>query len=146
MKLFYAPGFSSLADHIAMLEAGLRFDIVKVDIWTKQIEGGGSYLEINPKGYVPALTFDDGEVLTENVAILSWVADRAPGEFYQLDVEMSFVTQDDVFAAIEPVLHGVFEEFAEGKPVTPKFPLIPYAEALRSFGTDKPDLRNPLKM
>jgi aspartyl-tRNA synthetase len=73
-------------------------------------------------------------------------ADRAPGEFYQLDVEMSFVTQDDVFAAIEPVLRGVFEEFANGKPVTPKFPLIPYAEALRKYGTDKPDLRNPLKM
>ena len=78
MKLFYAPGFSSLADHIAMLEAGLQFEIVKVDIWTKQIEGGGSYIEINPKGYVPALMFDDGELMTENVAILSWVADRAP--------------------------------------------------------------------
>jgi aspartyl-tRNA synthetase len=73
-------------------------------------------------------------------------ADRSPGEFYQLDVEMSFVTQDDVFAAVEPVLRGVFEEFAGGKPVTPKFPLIPYATALRQYGTDKPDLRNPLKM
>jgi glutathione S-transferase len=78
MKLFYAPEYSSLADHIAMLEAGLQFDIVKVDIGTKQIEGGGSYLKINPKGYVPALMFDDGEVLTENVAILAWVADGAP--------------------------------------------------------------------
>ena len=78
MKLFYAPEFSSLADHIAMLEAGLLFDIVKVDIWTKQMEGGGSYLEINPKGSVPALMFDDGKVLTENVAILAWVADQAP--------------------------------------------------------------------
>jgi aspartyl-tRNA synthetase len=73
-------------------------------------------------------------------------ADRSPGEFYQLDVEMSFVTQDDVFAAVEPVLRGVFEEFADGKPVTPKFPLIPYATALREYGTDKPDLRNPIKM
>ena len=62
-----------------MLEAGLQFDIVKVDIWTKQIEGGGNYVDINPTGYVPALMFDDGEVLTENVAILAWVADRAPG-------------------------------------------------------------------
>ena len=79
MKLFYAPAFSSLADHIAMLEAGLQFDVVKIDIWTKQIEGGGNYTEINPTGYVPALMFDDGEVLTENVAILAWVADRAPG-------------------------------------------------------------------
>ncbi|HEX2652169.1 MAG TPA: aspartate--tRNA ligase [Xanthobacteraceae bacterium] len=71
-------------------------------------------------------------------------ADRSPGEFYQLDVEMSFVTQEDVFAAVEPVLRGVFEEFANGKPVTPKFPLIPYAEAMLKYGTDKPDLRNPI--
>ena len=73
-------------------------------------------------------------------------ADRSPGEFYQLDIEMSFVTQDDVFNAVEPVLRGVFEEFADGKPVTPKFPLIPYAQAMRDFGSDKPDLRNPIKM
>jgi aspartyl-tRNA synthetase len=73
-------------------------------------------------------------------------ADRSPGEFYQLDIEMSFVTQDDVFNAVEPVMRGVFEEFAGGKPVTAKFPLIPYAEALRKYGTDKPDLRNPIEM
>jgi aspartyl-tRNA synthetase len=73
-------------------------------------------------------------------------ADRSPGEFYQLDVEMSFVTQEDVFAAVEPVLRGVFEEFADGKPVTPRFPLIPYADAMRMYGSDKPDLRNPIKM
>src|SRR5947209_8060680 len=73
-------------------------------------------------------------------------ADRSPGEFYQLDVEMSFVTQDDVFAAVEPVLRGVFEEFAEGKPVTAHFPRIPYDEAMRKYGTDKPDLRNPIVM
>jgi glutathione S-transferase len=78
MKLYSAPGFSSLADHIAMFEAGLAFDVVKVDIATKQIEGGGRYTDLNPKGYVPALVLDDGEVLTENVAILAWVADRAP--------------------------------------------------------------------
>jgi aspartyl-tRNA synthetase len=71
-------------------------------------------------------------------------ADRSPGEFYQLDVEMSFVTQDDVFAAVEPVLRGAFEEFGRGRPVTPKFPLIPYAEALLKYGSDKPDLRNPI--
>ena len=73
-------------------------------------------------------------------------ADRSPGEFYQLDFEMSFVTQDDVFAAIEPVLSGVFEEFANGKTVTPagEYPRIPYKEALLKYGSDKPDLRNPL--
>lgn len=73
-------------------------------------------------------------------------ADRSPGEFYQLDLEMSFVTQQDVFDAVEPVMRGVFEEFAGGKPVTPKFPMIPYAEAMRKYGSDKPDLRNPVVM
>ena len=73
-------------------------------------------------------------------------ADRSPGEFYQLDLEMSFVTQQDVFDAVEPVIRGVFEEFGKGKKVTPKFPLIPYAEALSKYGTDKPDLRNPIVM
>jgi aspartyl-tRNA synthetase len=73
-------------------------------------------------------------------------ADRLPGEFYQLDVEMSFVTQDDVFAAMEPVITGVFEDFANGKPVTKSWPRIPFAEALRKYGSDKPDLRNPLVM
>ncbi|MBU6506340.1 MAG: aspartate--tRNA ligase [Alphaproteobacteria bacterium] len=74
-------------------------------------------------------------------------ADRSPGEFYQLDFEMSFVTQDDVFAAIEPVLAGVFEEFAKGRAVTkPPFRHIAYDEALQKYGTDKPDLRNPIIM
>jgi aspartyl-tRNA synthetase len=73
-------------------------------------------------------------------------ADRSPGEFYQLDIEMSFVTQQDVFEAVEPVLRGVFEEFGGGKRVTPKFPSIPYATAIREYGTDKPDLRNPITM
>ena len=74
-------------------------------------------------------------------------ADRSPGEFYQLDIEMSFVTQDDVFEAIEPVLHGIFEEFGGGKKVTPlPFPRIPFAEAMLKYGNDKPDLRNPIVM
>ena len=74
-------------------------------------------------------------------------ADRSPGEFYQLDLEMSFVTQEDVFATMEPIMHGVFEEFADGKPVTPyPFPRIPYRESISKYGTDKPDLRNPLVM
>ena len=74
-------------------------------------------------------------------------ADRSPGEFYQLDFEMSFVTQDDVFAAIEPVLAGVFAEFGKGRVVTAApFPRIPYDEALSKYGSDKPDLRNPIVM
>jgi aspartyl-tRNA synthetase len=72
-------------------------------------------------------------------------ADRSPGEFYQLDFEMAFVTQEDVFATIEPVLRGVFEEFAGGATVTPApFPRIPFDEAMLRYGSDKPDLRNPL--
>ena len=74
-------------------------------------------------------------------------ADRSPGEFYQLDFEMSFVTQEDVFAAIEPVLHGIFVEFANGRVVSPSpFPRIPFDEAMLHFGSDKPDLRNPIRI
>ena len=74
-------------------------------------------------------------------------ADRSPGEFYQLDMEMSFVTQDDVFNAIEPVMRGVFQEFANGRRVTEEaFPRIPFRTAIRKYGSDKPDLRNPIEM
>ena len=74
-------------------------------------------------------------------------ADRLPGEFYQLDVEMSFVEQEDVFAAMEPVIRGVFEEFSGGRPVTPSpWPRIPFAESIAKYGSDKPDLRNPIIM
>ncbi len=73
-------------------------------------------------------------------------ADRSPGEFYQLDLEMSFVEQEDVFSAVEPVMRGLFEEFANGKPVTAKFPRIAYDDAIRKYGSDKPDLRNPIVM
>ncbi|MEQ8807203.1 MAG: aspartate--tRNA ligase [Rhodospirillales bacterium] len=74
-------------------------------------------------------------------------ADRSPGEFYQLDLEMAYVTQDDVFAALEPVLAGVFKEFANGRKVTEgAFPRIPYKESMLKYGNDKPDLRNPIEM
>jgi len=73
-------------------------------------------------------------------------ADRSPGEFYQLDVEMSFATQEDVFNTIEPVIRGVFQEFGNGRPVTKAFPQITYHDALMRYGSDKPDLRNPIKM
>ena len=71
-------------------------------------------------------------------------ADRSPGEFYQLDLEMAFATQEDVFAAVEPVMHGVFEEFTDWAITPLPFPRIPYRAAMRAFGSDKPDLRNPL--
>ena len=73
-------------------------------------------------------------------------ADRSPTDFYQLDIEMSFVTQEDVFAAVQPVVQGIFEEFAPGKKVAADWPLIAYRDSLKWYGSDKPDLRNPIKM
>ncbi|WP_026619244.1 aspartyl-tRNA synthetase [Ensifer sp. WSM1721] len=73
-------------------------------------------------------------------------ADRLPGEFYQLDLEMSFVEQEDVWDTMEPMIRSIFTDFAGGKPVTEKFPRIPYDTAIRKYGSDKPDLRNPIEM
>lgn len=73
-------------------------------------------------------------------------ADRLPGEFYQLDLEMSFVTQEEIWDTMQPVISGLFEEFADGKPVTKEWPRIPYDKAIRKYGSDKPDLRNPIEM
>lgn len=78
MKLYLAPGACSLADHIALHEAGLEFERIRVDIPTRRTESGDDFTRVNPKGYVPALVLDDGTVLTENAAILTWVAERAP--------------------------------------------------------------------
>ena len=79
MKLYYAPGACSLADHIALHEAGLSFEHEKVDLRAKRTESGADFTAINPKGYVPALTLDSGETLSENIAILDWIAHQAPG-------------------------------------------------------------------
>ena len=78
MKLFMTPGACSLADHIALTEAGIAVEPVRVDLATRRTEHGDDFTRVNPKGYVPALAFDDGEVLTENVAIMDWVAGEAP--------------------------------------------------------------------
>jgi len=78
MKLYYAPGACSQAPHIALIEAGLPFEAVKVDLATKRLESGGDYLAINAKGAVPALEMDEGGLLTENAVVLQYVADRAP--------------------------------------------------------------------
>jgi glutathione S-transferase len=74
MKLYYSPGACSLADHIALHEAGIPFECEKVDLKTKRTQSGADFTTVNPKGYVPALTLDSGETLTENIAILDWIA------------------------------------------------------------------------
>jgi len=78
MKLYLAPGACSLSEHIALHEAGLPFDRITVDLRAKRTQDGVDYNTINPKGYVPALVLDDGQMLTENVAILDWIADHCP--------------------------------------------------------------------
>jgi len=77
VKLYYSPAACSLSDHIALIEADMAYDLVKVDLRAKKTEDGADFLAINPKGYVPALEQDDGTVLTENLAILSWIADKS---------------------------------------------------------------------
>jgi glutathione S-transferase len=114
MILYYSPGACSLADHIALHEAGMKFDLVKVDLKSHKLEDGRSFFDINPKGYVPALQFDDGEVLTENVAILSFIADRypplgAPGELgrYRLLEMLAYIS-----AEVHKAFHPLFDSEA----------------------------------
>jgi len=134
MKLYLSPGACSLADHIALHEAGFDFDRICVDLKTKRTEDGRDYMRINPKGYVPALELDDGQLLTENVAILSWVADNDPSlalagpmgrsrlletlAFISTEIHKAFkpffspeATQDDKTAAMQ-TLHKRFDFLA----------------------------------
>jgi glutathione S-transferase len=106
MKLYLAPGACSLADHIALHEAGLTFDRVRVDLRTKRTEDGADFTEINPKGYVPALVLDDGQLLTENVAILYWVVERAPK--LAPSGEMGRIRLIEMLAFIATELHKPF--------------------------------------
>jgi len=112
MILYYSPGACSLADHIALHEAGMKFDLAKVNLKTHTLEDGRSFTNINPKGYVPALQFDDGEVLTENVAILSLIADKhpqlmVPGQFgrYRLLEMLAFISTE-IHKAFKPLFHS----------------------------------------
>lgn len=104
MKLYFSPGACSLASHIALREAGLEFEAVKVDLRTKQAANGEDYLAVNPKGYVPALRLDSGEVLTEGTAVLPYIADRNPAaqlappagtlERYRLQEWLGFINSE----------------------------------------------------
>ena len=111
MKLYYSPGACSLADHIALIEADMKVDLVRVDLKTHKVDDEGSFYDINPKGYVPVLELDDGARLTENVAILAFIADRYPplmatGELgrYRL-LEMLAYIATEIHKAFHPLFH-----------------------------------------
>jgi len=116
MKLYYSPGACSLSDHIALIEAGLDFEIEAVDLRAKRTASGGDYLTINPRGYVPALAFDDGQVLTENIALLDWIAGQKPslqpggplGRARHLEM-LSFI-ESDIHHAFKPMWHDGGED------------------------------------
>jgi glutathione S-transferase len=119
MKLYYLTGACSLASNIALHEAGLRFELAKVDRRTKKTSDGLDFNEVNPKGYVPALRLDDGEVLTENVAVLQYIADRNPAsrlapaagtmERYRLMELLSFINSE-LHKNFSPLFHDVSED------------------------------------
>jgi glutathione S-transferase len=112
MKFYYALGACSLADHIALIEAGLSFEAEAVDIRAKRTASGADYRQINPKGYVPALVLDDGQIITENVAVLDWIAEQSPnlepagplGRTRQL--EMLAFTASEIHHAFKPMWHS----------------------------------------
>lgn len=112
MKLYYSPGACSLADHIALHEAGLSFEHEKVDLKAKKTESGADFTTINPKGYVPALTLDSGETLSENIAILDWITQQAP----QLAPRgaMGRTHLLEVLAYISTEIHKGFKPFFAG--------------------------------
>ena len=116
MKLYYSPGACSLADHIALHEAKLTFEHEKVDLKTKRTEGGADFAAINPKGYVPALTLDSGETLTENVAILDWIAHQdtalrptGPMGHTHLLQALAFISTE-IHKSFKPFFAGAAEE------------------------------------
>src|SRR5262245_20976035 len=112
MRLYYAPGACSLSDHIALLEAGAKFEIEAVDIPTKKTASGEDFFTINPKGYVPALMLDDCEILTENVAVLDWIAEQYPQLRHNgvlprtRQLEMLAFISSELHHAFKPMWHG----------------------------------------
>ncbi len=109
MKLYYTPGACSLADHIALIESGLPFEKEKVDLKTKRTETGEDFAAVNPKGYVPALRLDDGETLTENIAVLSYIADTS-GKLMPTE-DMPYWRVIETVAFISTELHKSFKPF-----------------------------------
>ena len=112
MKLYYSPGACSMADHIALHEAGLSFDHEKVDLKAKRTEHGADYTTINPKGYVPALTLDSGETLSENVAILDWIAHQDTA--LKPSGPMGHTRLLEALAFISTEIHKAFKPFFAG--------------------------------
>ncbi|MDB5699066.1 MAG: glutathione S-transferase [Alphaproteobacteria bacterium] len=112
MKLYYTPGACSLADHIAMHEAGMDFELDRVDLKTKTTESGGDFTAINPKGYVPAVVLDNGQLLTENVAILDWVADQ--NSALRPDGALGRTQLVEALAFISTEIHKRFSPFFQG--------------------------------
>ncbi|HVZ99480.1 MAG TPA: N-acetyltransferase [Caulobacterales bacterium] len=112
MKLYFAIGACSLSDHIALIEAGLEFEAEAVDIHAKRTASGMDFLAINPKGYVPALVLDNGEVLTENVAVLDWIAQHAPA--LAPDGPLGRTRQLEMLAFIASEIHHAFKPFWHG--------------------------------
>ena len=113
MKLYYAPGACSLADHIALHEAGMDFDIEKVDLRAKRTESGTDYATVNPKGYVPALTLDSGETLSENIAILDWISRQ--DERLRPDGAMGHTHLLEALAFISTEIHKGFQAVLCGR-------------------------------
>ena len=112
MKLYYAPGACSLADHIALHEAGISFEHEKVDLKAKRTESGVDYTTINPKGYVPALTLDSGETLSENVAILDWIAHQDTA--LKPSGQMGHTHLLEALAYVSTEIHKGFKPFFSG--------------------------------
>ena len=116
MKLYFSPGACSLSDHIALHAAGLSFEHEKVDLKAKKTESGADFTQINPKGYVPALTLDSGETLSENIAILDWIAHQSPalkptgalGHTHLLEA-LAYISTE-IHKAFKPFFSGASEE------------------------------------
>jgi glutathione S-transferase len=132
MKLYYSPGACSLSPHIALLEAGLPYDLVKVDLRAKKVENGDDYLKVNPKGQVPALVLDNGELLTEGPVIVQLIADKAAGknlapsrdsaERYKLQEWLNYITGElhkNFWADVQPCAgrrsQGVLQGSGDGE-------------------------------